>query len=361
MRAGMRARIPPVQSKEEQKVATLRLVPASGSPIEISQDQALLGRDPTCDFVLNDGSVSRRHARVEKRGTGWAVVDQGSANGTFLDSHRVSDAALRDGQDLRFGSVTYKVEIEGEGDTGATLSGVAPDATVVQAIAAVAPPPPPPRPAAPVPPPPPPRPAGPSTPAAPSSLPSPPPPPPPPRPPVTATLPSPVPAMDAGAPPPPPRKGKGPVFWAATGCVGCLTLVVLFVALIGGGFYFSMRGPSDAVKGELSDIRKGQIDDAYARLSEGYKARLTREDFERGIAAHPALRETSEGHFWSWSVHVVNDKGRVTGKIGSPPTQEDATFGLTKEAGAWKISSIAVGGSDLFGDTAPDEPPSESP
>ncbi len=122
-------------------MATLRLVPASGNPIEITQDQALLGRDPSCDFILNDGSVSRRHARVEKRGTGWAVVDQGSANGTFLDSHRVSDAALRDGQEVRFGSVTYRVEIAGEIDTGATLFGAAPDATVVQAVPLAAPPP----------------------------------------------------------------------------------------------------------------------------------------------------------------------------------------------------------------------------
>jgi hypothetical protein len=166
--------------------------------------------------------------------------------------------------------------------------------------------------------------------------------------------------MDAGAPPPPPRKGKGPFFWIATGCFGCLTLVVLFVALIAGGIYFSARGPSDAVKGELADIRQGKIDEAYARLSEGYRARLTREDFERGIAAHPVLRDSSEGHFWSWSVHVVNNRGRVTGKLGSGPAQEDAAFGLTKEGGAWKISSIAVGGSDVSGDAAPDELPSES-
>jgi hypothetical protein len=167
--------------------------------------------------------------------------------------------------------------------------------------------------------------------------------------------------MDAGAPPPP-RKGKGPFFWIATGCFGCLTLVVLFVALIGGGIYLSTRGPSDAVKNELADIRKGKLDDAYARLSEGYKARLTREDFERGIAAHPGLKDSSEGHFWSWSVHVVNDRGRVTGKLSSAsaPT-EDAAFGLAKESGEWKISSIAIGGTDLSGDTAPEDPPSESP
>jgi hypothetical protein len=167
--------------------------------------------------------------------------------------------------------------------------------------------------------------------------------------------------MDAGAPPPP-RKGKGPFFWIATGCFGCLTMVLLLVALIGGGIYFSTRGPADAVKSELGDIRLGKLDDAYARLSEDYKARLSRGDFERAVALHPGLKDAPDVRFWSWSVHVVNDRGRVTGKVGAvsgPP--EDAVFGLAKESGTWKISSIALGGTDLTGDAAPREPSSDSP
>ena len=167
--------------------------------------------------------------------------------------------------------------------------------------------------------------------------------------------------MDAGAPPLP-RKGKGPFFWLATGCFGCLTIVVLFVALIGGGLYFSTRGPADAVKNELGDIHQGKLDDAYARLSEDYKARLSRQDFERGVAAHPSLKDSPEGRFWSWSVHVANDKGRVTGRVGAASGQaEAAVFGLAKESGVWKISSIALGGTDLSGDAAPEGPTSESP
>ena len=95
-------------------MASLRLVPASGSPIEIDQDQVLVGRETTCDVVLNDGSVSRKHARLEKRGRSWMVVDQGSANGTFVDSQRIAETTLRSGQELRFGAVSFKVEIEGE-------------------------------------------------------------------------------------------------------------------------------------------------------------------------------------------------------------------------------------------------------
>ena len=79
-------------------MAALRLVPTSGAaPIDVSSDNALVGREPTCDVVVSDGSVSRKHARLERRGEDWAVVDQGSANGTFVDSQRIVETVLRTG------------------------------------------------------------------------------------------------------------------------------------------------------------------------------------------------------------------------------------------------------------------------
>src|SRR5689334_22705742 len=126
----------------------LRLVPATGAAVEVDSDTALVGRDPTCDVVVADGSVSRRHARLERRGEEWAVVDQGSANGTFLDSQRVIESTLRTGQELRFGAISYRVEIEAE--EGATIvSAGMPEITVIQSGPLVPPPsihPPPPRP-----------------------------------------------------------------------------------------------------------------------------------------------------------------------------------------------------------------------
>src|SRR5260221_2562033 len=164
-------------------MATLRLIPASGSPIEITRD-SMVGREPTCEIVVADGSVSRKHARIEHRGGSWVVVDQGSANGTFLDSQRVAENALRHGQELRFGAVGFKLEIPGEEDLGATVANVpalGAEATVLRPVAAPTPatapprapaPPPLPRPPASSPPPPTPRaspPAAPTTPPAPPS------------------------------------------------------------------------------------------------------------------------------------------------------------------------------------------------
>src|SRR5512140_1973868 len=92
-------------------MSDLRLVPVSGPAIDVVQDQSMVGRDPSCEIVVTDGSVSRRHARLERRGPEWWVVDQGSANGTYVNSIRTTEQALRNGQELRFGALPYRVEI----------------------------------------------------------------------------------------------------------------------------------------------------------------------------------------------------------------------------------------------------------
>src|SRR5512144_2956081 len=92
-------------------MSSLRLVPVSGHPIDVVKDQSTVGRDPGCEIVVTDGSVSRRHARLERRGPEWWVVDQGSANGTYINSQRVAEQALRDGQELRFGALAFRVDI----------------------------------------------------------------------------------------------------------------------------------------------------------------------------------------------------------------------------------------------------------
>ena len=338
-------------------MSTLRLIPVTGNPIEIPGDRALVGRDPACEVVLNDGSVSRRHARIERRADGWAIVDQGSANGTYLDSHRVTDAALRDGQELRLGSVTFRVEVEGAVDLNATIGGTA-DATVVQAVPAARPtpplesPPPPPAPAAPKPTPPP---------VPPSAAVVPPPPPPargmapPPPPPTSPSRPgvSPVRPMDAGAPPP--KKGRGPLFWIATGCFGCLTMVALVIGLIVGGAYFMGKGSVDVVDQFLRDVHQGKMDDAYSRLSQDYQARLSQRAFESAVAEHPALRDNAERRvsiFNGDTSYVNYDRGTATGAVkrlllSTSGQKENAVIGIVKEAGAWKISSIVLDGNDL--------------
>jgi predicted component of type VI protein secretion system len=320
----------------------------------------MVGRDATCDVVIPDGSVSRRHARIEWRGENWAIIDQASANGTFLDSQRVAEAGLRHGQELRLGGLPLKVEIEGEAeDLGATTisAAPAPDATVMQPGTALRPPAPapvpapapPPRQAPPIPAPalpPRPAPARPSTPgpaAAPPHTAG-------PLPSATASL-SPRARISQPAPappaPPPPKKGRGPLFWVASGCLGCLGIVVLIAALVAGGFYALTRGPVDAVRGQLAEIKRRDMDEAYARLSEAVSARTSRDAFARAVAEHPALQQHTDARFSfpDGSVHVANARAEVKGFLVTPGgAREPAAFELVHEGGAWRIEAIRIDG-----------------
>ena len=326
-------------------MATLRLTPASGPSVEIDQDSATVGRDPSCEVVVNDGSVSRRHAVLERRGDGWAVVDQGSANGTFLDSQRISESVLQTGQELRFGAVAYQVEIEG--DAGATIVTGMPDPTVLHQTPA----PPPLKPPAPprsVPPPAPPTFA---PPAFPPPGAAPPPPPPPPR--SAAPPPRPGPPRPPGgsvtAPPmggAPPKKGKGPLFWILTGCCGC----ILLMALAGGGCVaFIAMATGDAVKvtrDQMDDLKAGNTAAAYARMSEGYRSRTSSANFELWVDRHPALKNNKDSTYFTRSVE--NDRGHLKGVLtGVDGTVEPVEYELVKEPGGWRIDEIKFVGEDL--------------
>src|SRR5262245_27827148 len=95
-------------------MAILKLHRHGAPPLEIDRERVLVGRDPACDVVIDDKSVSRRHAALERRGSGFVVVDQGSANGSFVNGEQVSEASLYDGQELRLGMVPFRVQIVSE-------------------------------------------------------------------------------------------------------------------------------------------------------------------------------------------------------------------------------------------------------
>jgi FHA domain/Domain of unknown function (DUF1707) len=75
-------------------------------------DQArfTIGRDPDCDLVIPDISVSRRHAGLARGTGGWLLTDLGSTNGTTLNGWRVRDAVpVRCGDRVSFGAVTFEL------------------------------------------------------------------------------------------------------------------------------------------------------------------------------------------------------------------------------------------------------------
>ncbi len=65
----------------------------------------LIGRSPSAAISLADQTVSRVHARIERRGVDAYVEDLGSRNGTLLNgTSLVREALLHPGDRVRIGS-----------------------------------------------------------------------------------------------------------------------------------------------------------------------------------------------------------------------------------------------------------------
>jgi two-component system, cell cycle response regulator len=71
-----------------------------------SGKELVIGRREDCDVRIRDEGVSRRHAGIEVRGEGAMLRDLGSANGTWVDGRRESEARLVDGGRVLVGSQT---------------------------------------------------------------------------------------------------------------------------------------------------------------------------------------------------------------------------------------------------------------
>ena len=81
----------------------------SGHIIDISQSETSIGRAKTCDVVIDDSTVSRFHAVLSCRATGWMIFDTNSTSGTVLNGRRIDKKhTLKDGDKIRFGSVEYE-------------------------------------------------------------------------------------------------------------------------------------------------------------------------------------------------------------------------------------------------------------
>jgi pSer/pThr/pTyr-binding forkhead associated (FHA) protein len=61
-----------------------------------------VGRDETADIQVDEPLVSRLHARIERRGEDYFVLDLGSTNHTRVNGETVSERALAHGDEVRF-------------------------------------------------------------------------------------------------------------------------------------------------------------------------------------------------------------------------------------------------------------------
>ena len=68
---------------------------------ELDKDVISIGRLPDNDIVLAFDGVSRHHARLERQGAGYKIVDLNSTNGLIFQGQRIKEKPLADGDTFR--------------------------------------------------------------------------------------------------------------------------------------------------------------------------------------------------------------------------------------------------------------------
>jgi len=105
---------------------------------------------------------------------------------------------------------------------------------------------------------------------------------------------------------------KGVLFWltlAGGTCLGLpILLIVGFCGLWKGSDYLFTLDAVAAVREQLAEIRRGEMEKAYRRMGGCYRAMNDLEDFEAFVAAHPALKDNRDSTFWHRRSHEASQK-----------------------------------------------------
>ncbi len=91
--------------------ATARLVweRPNGEHVEfpLEEETIVVGREDAT-IQIDEPLVSRQHARIERRDSGWRLVDLGSTNLTRVNGEVVRERDLENGDEIRFGRSTCR-------------------------------------------------------------------------------------------------------------------------------------------------------------------------------------------------------------------------------------------------------------
>jgi pSer/pThr/pTyr-binding forkhead associated (FHA) protein len=75
----------------------------AGQTFHPPEGKTLIGRSPECQIFLDDVTVSRRHAELERTAETFSIRDLGSLNGTYVNRRRIESAVLHDDDEVQIG------------------------------------------------------------------------------------------------------------------------------------------------------------------------------------------------------------------------------------------------------------------
>jgi DNA-binding NtrC family response regulator len=82
--------------------------PDRGESVRLTERTVSFGSAPSCELVLTDKTVSRKHLVAELVGDEVIMLDQGSTNGTFIGDSRFEKIAIGFGAEIKLGRTVIK-------------------------------------------------------------------------------------------------------------------------------------------------------------------------------------------------------------------------------------------------------------
>jgi pSer/pThr/pTyr-binding forkhead associated (FHA) protein len=95
--------VPVGELPTETGVLIVRAGAQAGARFVLNDEITRLGRHPDSEISLDDITVSRRHATIERTTDGYVLTDAGSLNGSYVNQERVERLLLRHGDELQIG------------------------------------------------------------------------------------------------------------------------------------------------------------------------------------------------------------------------------------------------------------------
>lgn len=77
--------------------------PNRGERFLLNSPETSIGRSGENDILLDDVTVSRKHANIRRAGERFELIDLGSLNGTYVNNNSIARATLNSGDEIQFG------------------------------------------------------------------------------------------------------------------------------------------------------------------------------------------------------------------------------------------------------------------
>ncbi len=81
--------------------------PSIGEKFLIEKTDFHIGRTPESDILLDDITVSRRHAMLVKTKDDYIITDTGSLNGIYVNGEIIEKAILKNGDRIQIGKYIF--------------------------------------------------------------------------------------------------------------------------------------------------------------------------------------------------------------------------------------------------------------